>query len=346
MSFLKSFRTNTDALSLFVKMSNLLFSSITEREVERRSRLQLTDINDLAADIRVSYDDIFPENNLYGMSRTLNNYAGFQHLHHRSHCYIEHGLFFGDYISSYTYRYSKLRTVLTFSDYREKILRTNTFINDNLQIVKIGPYIQYAQPLLSSEEIKKSKETIGKTLLVFPSHSLPGETVSYDDQMLLNRVEEVKQNLGFDSVIVCLYWKDIQNGYLINECNNRGFTIVTAGHRYDPLFLNRLRTIIELSDYTMSNDIGTNLGYCICLKKPHYVFNQQIGFKEGMESFINREYKGREHILKSANEIKDYLTHLFCEPESTITLLQMDAVKEYWGDGIKLTSSDIASIYK
>jgi hypothetical protein len=49
--------------------------------------------------------------------------------------------------------------------------------------------------------------------------------------------------------------------------------VTTAGHQLDINFLNRLKTIILLSDYTCSNSIGTHTGYCVYLGKPHLVIN-------------------------------------------------------------------------
>lgn len=49
--------------------------------------------------------------------------------------------------------------------------------------------------------------------------------------------------------------------------------MTTAGHQLDINFLNRLKTIILLSDYTCSNSIGTHTGYCVYLGKPHLVIN-------------------------------------------------------------------------
>ena len=70
-----------------------------------------------------------------------------------------------------------------------------------------------------------------------------------------------------------LYYQDILNGdAAIFE--DAGFVVVTCGYREDCHFLERQRTLIKLADFTMSNSIGTHVGYCVYMGKPHYSFKQ------------------------------------------------------------------------
>lgn len=53
----------------------------------------------------------------------------------------------------------------------------------------------------------------------------------------------------------------------IQRISKKKYEVVTAGHYYDYNFLPRLRSIIETSDITMSNNLGSHLGQCIYLNK-------------------------------------------------------------------------------
>lgn len=344
MGIKKILRRNTFALSMIAKANNYLYNFSNEKEIIRRSRLPFFNYRALAEDTRASFYDIYPENNLYGMSRMLRTYAGGSRFFSPSHCFIEHGLFFGNYVAIYSYLYSDIKRIITFGDYREKVLLNSNLIKEETEIVKIGPYIQYAKSLLSSEERTLLKNELGKTLLVFPSHSIPKGDVVFDDNVLYSKIDEVKKELGFDTVLVCLYWKDIQNNTMIESCLSKGYRIVTAGHRNDPLFLNRLKAIIELSDYTMSNDVGTNLGYCICLGKPHFAFHQNIDYKEGLEAFIKSD-EGKKEVFNTDIEIKNELAYLFSEIEPCITKKQKEAYDYYWGGNYSLTPQEVNQIY-
>ena len=78
--------------------------------------------------------------------------------------------------------------------------------------------------------------------------------------------------------------------------------VVTAGYIMDPLFLSRLKSIIQLSDLTMSNNVGTHLGYCIYLNKPHWIVRQKIGNTSHNQKHLERELNQREIHEKASYE--------------------------------------------
>ena len=90
---------------------------------------------------------------------------------------------------------------------------------------------------------------------------------------MIDELLELKEKLGFDTVIVNMYYLDENKNGFGDLYNKAGFKVTTAGHQLDINFLNRLKTIILLSDYTCSNSIGTHTGYCVYLGKPHLVIN-------------------------------------------------------------------------
>lgn len=288
-------------------LSNLYFNSVDFRhKPQQKKAIKLYDENkktDLSEYSRLAKPRDFVrfhfqwDCNLYGLHYILSNFAN-KPINSRISC--EHGFIFGSYVLKGFLKNPYLNKVITFSDYREQVLAEKGF-----KSIKIGPYIHYADPLLSSEHFIKLKQSLGKTLLVFPCHSGDTVTLNFNNDSFISFIESIKSD--FDTVLVCMYWKDIQMGrdlfYL-----NKGYKVVTAGHIYDTYFLPRLKTIINLADMTISNDIGTHIGYCIYLDKPHYIYNQPIEFDESKSKI--------EITNRSADEWNEF--HTFRENLKTL----------------------------
>ena len=219
----------------------------------------------------------------------------------------EHGFIFSSYVSNNFFTKS---IVLTFSDYREKLLLKK--YGNKLNVVKIGPYIHYADSILSCLQKEELKKELGKTLLVFPFHSIDGVLSSFDVSNFIEKIDEYKIINNFDNVLVCLYWKDIQIGRA-EKYLSKGYKVTTAGHIYDIYFLNRLRTIIELSDFVLSNELGTYIGYCLCLNKQIRLINQksEFTFELGNEDHINRQsFLAVENHFSEYNRLQDKLQEI------------------------------------
>jgi hypothetical protein len=264
------------------------------------------------------------EINFYGFDFVLSKYINTSRI--KSHITNEHGFIFSSFVSDY---YTPKNIVLTFSDYREELLKAR--YSNNLKIVKIGPFIHYADSILSSEKTKNIKNKLGKTLLVFPFHSIDGVLSSFDTDSFIERIEEYKTKNNFETVMVCLYWKDIQIGRA-EEYVQRGYKVTTAGHINDIYFLNRLRTIIELADFVISNEVGTYIGYCLCLKKEIRLINQKSGFvvEQGEENHINSKgFAKIENHLIAYYKLQDKLMEILSS--ETIELNDFEFVTDLFG---------------
>lgn len=207
---------------------------------------------------------IYTGNNTYGILKTLENYSYYRGI---SKVAIEHGFYTRDYVYFQELEYKKL---ITFSQQRVEII--SKYRKDIA--VAIGPYIHYAQNYYNNFELEKIKKNLGRTLLVFPNHSVECLNIQRTSY-LEKKIEDIKKE--FDSILICLYYADIQKG-LHKYYENRGYTIVCAGHRYDINFLSRLKSIILLSDYTISNSFGTHTIYCTQLAKPHTIFEERFQY--------------------------------------------------------------------
>jgi hypothetical protein len=232
-----------------------------------------------------------------------------------SHCMIEHGMYFNKIVIKDECLIKSINTIYTYGEYRVKAIK-EYFNNDTFdkKIIPIGPYILFAKHFHNLDKLFQLKKKYGKILLVFPSHSYPDEPVFFDTNSLINEIERISYK--FDTVFISLYYFDIKNG-LHKDYLAKGYTVVCSGTRSDCYFLSRLKDLIQLSDITMSNNIGTHIGYCIAMNRPHYLFKQFID-----ESCYKNSLDENEKML-FYKCFSDY-----CEE---ITDDQINLIKYYWG---------------
>lgn len=136
----------------------------------------------------------------------------------------------------------------------------------------------------------------------------------------------------YDSIFVSMYWVDIVNGkhkiYM-----DKGYTIVCSGNRFDPRFLSRQRDLIELSDMTMSNDLGTHVGYSVALNRPHYMFKQKVELN--LEHEDAKIVTDLQNIQSDFDKERNEIQQVFGEYRQEITEEQRKIVAYYWGDKVE-----------
>ncbi|MDN3450102.1 hypothetical protein QMA09_07860 [Planococcus sp. APC 3906] len=184
----------------------------------------------------------------------------------------------------------------------------------------IGPYIHYASNYYTEDQIRSIKMKNGKTLLVFPTHTYESSSMDYD---LLAFVDNVMNGYGkaFDTILVSGYWLNL-NSKIYELFEERGAIIVSAGARFDPNFLRRLKTIISLSDMVIGNDVGTHIGYSLHLNKPFQKVSSKIVKKD---SFL---FSATEEMNMIAND--KLFTAAFGSGEET-SGDQLALFKKFWG---------------
>ncbi len=236
--------------------------------------------------------ELHKSNDWYGHATAFKKYARLKN-DYPIKAAIEHGPFFGSFIWPQDLNNS-LPAMITFSKKRAKFLEKKT----GKKIYSVGPYIHYAKHHLSKKKLEQEKKRLGKNLLVFPVHSTSISGLDYDIEEFCKAIKKLSKQ--FDTVRVCLYWKDILHEK-DKVYKKYGFEVVTAGHVFDSRFLPRLKSIIALSSATMSNSVGTHLGYSVFLKKPHYLYKQKIKVpkndidaKRGIAATETDEYKQME----------------------------------------------------
>lgn len=233
------------------------------------SKIDFQDINELIKKRNFDFENPFTINYsaYYGIEYSLKEYVGFPQ-NYEIKGFFEHGVTYTSALEA-GFRVHESLPSFTSSSFRKNAILTKK----NNGVYAIGPYIAYAKSLLGENETKIEKERLGKNLLVFPAHGTVETKYDYSLKNFTENINKIAED--FDSVRVCLYWKDIERG-LDEYYKNQGYEVVTAGYMKDPLFLKRLRAIIDLSHTTISNELGSHTGYCKYLKKPHYLINNTI----------------------------------------------------------------------
>lgn len=296
-----------------------------EQEIESRKNLPLTDVENLSKELNSSYKSEILRGEIflarYGMNRILKKYAGLP-LDYNIHVLFEHGIIYTDYVGG-AFRIHEYLPSMVASQYRIDILKKQKGFKG---AYAIGPYIHYADSLLNKEEIKAEKERLGRTLLVFPSHSIDTTIAHFDQEEFMNKIKETSKD--FDSVRICMYHQDvILKKHLPYQKEN--YEIVTAGHFNDYYFLSRLKSIIEISDVTMANDIGTHLGYSIYLNKPHYLIKQKIDYDVN-DNVVKKNTDEAVDRQKYSDNVSNIIK-FFSQYSETITKEQYDLISYLWG---------------
>lgn len=234
-----------------------------------RKNVDFRDINLLSKPLNMSKNYITADG-VYGIEKSIKSYSDFPNDYHIK-AFIEHGVTFSEYLEC-GFRVHESLPSITMSPFRLNLIKNQ---KNNHGCYAIGPYINYAEPLLSDEKFKSEKEKIGTNLLVFPSHSTLGGTSNFSLDDFCVKIEEFSSE--FDTTTISLYWKDVELSQ-DKIYKKYGFEVVTAGYMYDSNFLSRLRSIIELSDFTIANDIGTSSMYALSLNKPHLILPMDIQY--------------------------------------------------------------------
>lgn len=265
------------------------------------------------------------ENNYYGIGKILRDYVS---SYKCLDSYIEHGVFLGSLIHPWEDEWN-VSSIITCSRIRKNYI---VKARPDKKVITVGPYIHYATPYYLLPELNRIKNQLGRVLLVFPSHSVKNVSVDYDIDQFIDFIESIKHN--YDTVLVSLYWLDVLNKIICNKYLSKGYRIVTAGNRFDMDFLSRLKSIMQLADDTISNSVGTHVGYCIYLDKPHYIFQQDIHYKavSKVEEERFHNVRSKEDFLITAEKEEKEIEYAFrVFTPGKISVEQIQVVDKYWG---------------
>lgn len=289
-------------------------------EVKRRKKYNIFDYKNIVKNFRFNPGEMLGYNQSYGHIKAIKKYLNMP-LNYKLKANIEHGPYIDDIVVKKEIGQNQ---IFVFSNNRKEFLKKHY---PEKQIYAIGPYIQYIKPIYNYGKIKKIKNKLGKTLIVFPTHSTYTTNVKYNKGALINEIERIRYKYNYKTVIICMYSFDILNGE-DKFFKKLGYKIVSAGNASDFNFLDRLKFILLLGDMTMVNDFTTGLGYSLCLNRPVYFFytDTQDYFLQidQSEYYISPKYSNINYVR---NELKKY----FSNYNEKITQKQIEFVEKYWG---------------
>lgn len=299
----------------------------------RKASDSIFDYREIIAGKRSFYlRENYRANGFYGIGMAIKRYSGYNK---KINACIEHGMYWGDYCLEFEAKNSGLNGILTFGEGRYDVLKNSA----DVPIHMIGPYIYYAENLLNEEQINKIKKAWGKVLLVFPTHSVENFQEDFDVPLFLKWIDEFKQIHHFNTVVVCIYYKDILLGR-DEEYIKKGYKVVTAGYLYDPHFLDRLNTFIEISDFAVSNSVGTHLCYCVAKEKGYVIFDQEITLNAYVKDAII------EYPKDSTGKLIKELKILFSQYHEKPTKEQVKIINYWCGLEQKKTRKELFEILK
>ena len=290
--------------------------------INKAGNLQISKYMEIAQYSGKYLSEYIIDNNYYGVGYSLKEYIG---RNKPLNAFIEHGYIFGSFVDlSCNIWYPQC--IITFGKVRKRHLQKKTSKN----IIPIGPYIHYAKDYLNDLDFQKAKNKYGKMLLVIPVHGPTGGQIAYDMNILVDQIDDMKAQ--YDTIAVCLFYSDIQNHEVVNFYKKKGYQLFCAGDRYDWNFLSRLKSIIKLSDFTVSNYPGTHVGYCIYMGKPHWLIEQKVVRKPITEKGFHNLFTIRNdsEFASLESELREVST-AFTDYSENISEHQLELVEKYWG---------------
>jgi hypothetical protein len=283
-----------------------------------------------------SFELLHPNSN-YGYTKALKNYVGLPDIYPLK-ASLYHGVLLPDDIAD-----SKLMGVfhdinvpvhLAWSRHEETMLCK--YHCDN-KVYVIGSPFLYADSFFSDEYIERERNRLGRNLLVFPSHGIETTVLCYEENEFIMQLAKYKSM--FDSIRICMFWRDIQTGKHQYYVEN-GFECVSAGHVLDCNFVSRLKGLLKICDAAITNQVGAYIGFCIAMDKPiamtDLVPMDVTGNKQS--ATLRTAFSKSTHRQRLANLLKK-------NEEFKITEEIREAVEPCWGLREMKTKEELRQIF-
>ena len=203
--------------------------------------------------------EIYGSNYCYGMNYILKRHSGYKK---RIKCLIEHAP--GLTKTGITeFKSNIFNTLLVASKQRIDFLKDYT----DKKMIDIGPSIAYAENIYDDYTLSAIKKNLGKTLIVYPIHNIKDTDWESDKEAFINNVKEIVKEHKFDTVLVSLFYIDIQRGLHLRY-EKEGWQIVSAGHMVNYDFNDCMKTIISLADMAVFQGFTSAIDYTIYMGVP------------------------------------------------------------------------------
>jgi hypothetical protein len=192
--------------------------------------------------------------------------------------------------------------------------------------IAVGPYINYARPVMEPAQLAALKHRLGKVLLVIPVHTVAQVQRRWSAAEMIGLIVDHCQTAGIDTVIWQSYWKDSPPPELPAE-----WLLACNGHASNPWFLDCQRTLLELSDEMVTFTPGSHLGYALALGKS--ILMARVDVEQDLSSAssiwrhsFSHEWEKREQIMHELG-VKPASNHLHRLDQATAR----DCLNPYFG---------------
>ncbi|HVW19107.1 MAG TPA: hypothetical protein VHB30_12750 [Solirubrobacteraceae bacterium] len=264
----------------------------------------------LAADRPLHTRELQAPNDFYGIAAMLKRHAGVS-PRAALKAAVEHGIS----VSSYVWELDVEGPLPTFLGAGPQ--RVQAY----LEAAEPGRAAEAIGPLVLYAPAPRPVERPARRLLAIPAHSTHHVTVDYDAEAFAAWLGELRGD--FDEVVVCLYWRDVQRG--AQEAYRRaGLRCATAGHIYDPLFMTRMRALLESAAVVATNRFGSHVAYAVALDRPVWYRAQPVE-RTALEALP--ESKAAPEWLATAEQI----AARFARPVDAVTDEQREALDPFAG---------------
>lgn len=337
---------------MFIDYAKLIyklpFSAIKRMQLERETLLTIKRINKILGRKRPceKFYALVEPNRYYGNEHLLRNYAG---MNEDLYALIEHGVFFGNNTAKVPPVISwDLGCILTYGEYRKNLINS---VYPDYYCEAIGAPIFYADEAKVESYRRKiiaQLQISGKALLFFPAHGLTDLTPRYFVESLTDQLIALANENRCENIIISSYFTN-DDLYRQLQDKARGIRICTysCGERWSLDFLIRQNALISLCTVTASNSLGTHIGNCVGLYKPHVLLKQDIIYEGNTEREFGQTTRSINWKDQFAIETEMF-EKMFAPTgkKAELTQEQYQFCDYYWGFSKKKTPEEIREIYK
>ena len=187
-----------------------------------------------------------------------------------------------------------------------------------IKVLKSGNLFLYYK---NKHKIKQKLNAKGT--VVFPVHSNRNTEWKIDWEKYIYELKKLPEK--FKPLLICLYYEDINKG-LHNLFLKEGFSVTTAGNRYNKDFVKRFYDILSSVKYVTSNKIMSSTFYAIDFGLPFFLYGGEVSYKQ---MIIKDNFKIEEK--KEYEKAKDK----FIVITSKISNEQKEVADFYLGKNVK-----------
>ncbi|WP_118828419.1 hypothetical protein [Salinibacter ruber] len=206
-------------------------------------------LEELCRNRSLETEEIFGWNAFYGIDQIIKTYASLFEQYSLKGVW-PHGLVFDPRKVLEAERKTALPTVFCYPPYRVSAYREHT---DKRVIPSAHPFL-YLLDMVDAEEGER------EGTLFFPQHSTHHVTAEMNYAALAENLAALERK--YQPVTVCLYWKDYNLGRAV-PFREKGLSVTSAGHMFDPAFLYRFYNLCTRHEYAAGNGIGSHIFYSV-----------------------------------------------------------------------------------